>query len=211
MKKIVSLTLTLLLALSLLSACGQSGGGAGAPSEGAATGTAAIESFKTIGDAPPLNSTEDQQIAFDDVSFIYVFTLDGTHYRVTASMPADVSEAAWALDWADDDHDAKLQELVSPLEITRYENLDDMIPAQAELDVYVGKTLKDMLDDGWYNSGWNLEDMEFWMGHGPFSYTVAVEGAVENYEDFQDEDMDPLVIKSVTFSGLGNATDISED
>ena len=208
MKIILSLTLMLLLALSLLAGCGQSGSSS-ASSEGAATGTAAIESFKTIGDAPALNATDNQQYAFDEVNFIYVVTLDGTHSRVVASMPADVAKAAWDLSWEDEDHDAKLQELISPLEIIRYENLDDMIPAQAELDVYVGKTLKDMLDDGWYNSGWNLEDMEFWMGKGPFNYVVAVEGTVENYEDFQDEDMYPLVIKSVTYSGLGDATDIS--
>lgn len=212
MKKTLVWSLALLLILSLLAGCGQTGGSGGSTAaETAASGTAAIEGFKTLGDAPALGTTEGEQYAMTQGWFIYAFTLDGTHYRVIAQMPEDVYNEAFDLDWSDEDHDAKLQELISPIEIVRYENLDDMIPAQEELDVYVGKTLQDMFDEGWYNSGWNLEDMVFWMNHGPFNYAVAVEGTVENYDDFDEEDMGPLVIKSVTYEGLGDATNVAMD
>ena len=46
------------------------------------------------------------------------------------------------------------------------------------------------------------------MSHGPFAYTVVFEGTVKNAEDFEEEDIKPLVVKSVTYSGLGNATSL---
>ena len=215
MKKYLALILALAMALSLLAGCSKgitpaNNNDNNAP---AATGTAAIESFKTIGDV--LAATGDSgetQTATTEKYHVRVFKIDNTYYRVIAEAPADVSQAIFDLDYADPDHDKKLDELSSPLKIIKYENLSDMIPTQAELDKYVGKTAQDLFDDEWYSGGWNLEDMVFYMDKAPFAYEVVLEGLDSpDVENFDEEDMGPLVVKSVTFSGLGDATALELD
>ncbi len=199
----------LILALSLLVGCGETEKITRKTTTG---GTAAIESLKTIGDVMALEPDSEQTAMYNDYC-IYVFELEGTNYRVISSMPADVSEAVWALDWADVDHDRKQKELISPLEIQKYENLDDSIPTQEELDAFIGKTGEDLFDDGWYNSGWDLEQMEFWMNKGPHCCKVVFEGYVDaaDYETFEEEDIYPMIIKSIAYDGLGDATNIELD
>ena len=86
-----------------------------------------------------------------------------------------------------------------------------MIPPQEELDKYVGKTGQDLLDDGWTEGyGYNLDDMVFWLYKGPFAYDVVFESD-QKYENTDDFDVwktiAPLKIKSVTYKGLGNASE----
>ena len=210
MKKI-SLFLALVLALSLLAGCGQSGGESASDTPEAAAGTSDIDSLKTIGDVLALEGAEFRQSAAYDNVFIYVFDLDGTIYRVFAPMSDDVFTAIMDLEY-DEDHDAKFNELVSPLEIDRCENLSEQIPPQEELDKLVGKTGADLLDDGWSCSGYMLDTMEFWMDYGMFEYTVAFDGSLEMSDDFDEyEAIRPLTVKSVVYSDLGNATNLEED
>ena len=51
--------------------------------------------------------------------------------------------------------------------------------------------------------------MEFTLEHGPFAYTVVMEGDYvpnENYDFDEEADFAPLKVKSVTYSGIGDAT-----
>jgi hypothetical protein len=52
--------------------------------------------------------------------------------------------------------------------------------------------------------------MEFWLYKGPFAYTVVFESD-QKYENTDDFDLwaaiAPLTIKSVTYNGLGNASE----
>ena len=51
--------------------------------------------------------------------------------------------------------------------------------------------------------------MEFTLNHGPFAYTVFMEGDYvpnENYDFDEDADFAPLKVKSVTYCGIGDAT-----
>ena len=193
MKKI-SLFLALVLALSLLAGCGQSGGESASDTPEAAAGTSDIDSLKTIGDVLALEGAEFRQSAAYDNVFIYVFDLDGTIYRVFAPMSDDVFTA------------------IMDLEIDRCENLSEQIPPQEELDKLVGKTGADLLDDGWSCSGYMLDTMEFWMDYGLFEYKVAFDGSLEMSDDFDEyEAIRPLTVKSVEYSDLGNATNLEED
>lgn len=213
MKKTLSLLLVLVMALTLLSACGQSGGSGGnGGNADAAGGAVDIDSLNTIGDVLALNSEGSTQYALYGDYFIYAFEQDGATYQVIAEVPEDASEALWALEWDDPDHDAKLAELVGPLEIIRCTNLNDGIPSQEELDKLVGKTAGELMEDNWFSGGWNLDNMEFWMNHDTYSFTVILEGEIEkDFDEFEDEDMYPLVVKSITCDGIGDATYIELD
>ena len=213
MKKGLALVLALMLMISVLAACGQTGENSTGDTEGAqgpVSGTAAIESLETIGDAMALESAEFRQSSGETNRFVYVFGLDGTYYRVIAPMTDEEFQEFMDLDYDDPDYDAKLEKIIGPLKIETWENLSDMIPPQEELDQWVGKTGQELFDAGWTNSGWNLDEMEFWMDYGPFMYTVVMDGTVENVEDFDEEDIAPLVVKSVTYNDLGDASYIEE-
>ena len=214
MRKGLALFLTLILMISVLAGCGQTGEESSGGTDGAAgepvSGTAAIESLATIGDAMALEGAEFRQSSGQDNRFTYVFGLEGTYYRVMAPMTDEEFQAFMDLEFDDPDYDAKLEKVIGPLKIDMWENLNDMIPPQEELDQWVGKTGQELFDAGWTNSGWNLDDMEFWMDYGPFMYTVVMDGTVENVEDFDEEDIAPLVVKSVTYNDLGDASYIEE-
>lgn len=167
--------------------------------------------FTTIGDLLIFNRAHFMQESYTDNSFIYVYELNGVYYRAVASLPEDVSAQLEELDILDEDYEAREYELISPLEILHIENLSEMIPPQEEMDLWVGKTGEELFDAGWTNAGWNLDEMVFWMNYGAFQYDVVMEGEVKSPDDFGDEDINSLVVKSVVYNGqLGDATEIGE-
>jgi hypothetical protein len=102
---------------------------------------------------------------------------------------------------------------LGPIVINRIENLSEQIPPQTELDKLIGKTGKELLDDGWMTSGcYDLEDMVFNMDKGMFSYNVSFESngvKPDNTDDFIDrEAIQPLIVKSISYAGIGFATDL---
>ena len=96
------------------------------------------------------------------------------------------------------------------MEIDKLENLSDTVIPQEELDKLVGKTGEELINDGWNaGMGYNLETMEFYLNKGAFEYTVVFDGKLENSDDFDEEEaIKPLVVKSVTLNGIGDATNV---
>lgn len=205
MKKTIAMLLISLMAMSLLTGCGA--GGSSSPA--AASGAEAADTlpFQTVGDV--LSYEENRQYAYDETSFVYAFELDGTCYRAVAELTPEVSKALNELDILDESHDEKMAELVSPLEISRLDNLTEQMPSQEELDALVGKTGQELLDNGWTSGGYNLDEGEFWLNKGAYAYTVTFNETVEQTEDFDEyEAIAPLTVKSVTCTGIGDATNL---
>ena len=201
----------LLAAVILLAGCGA--GSTGSPAAGSSQGKASgqeagkdiVDNLKTIGDIKQLDDDMVREEAYFEDFYACVIDVDGTLYRLAADLPEDVSKQIWSIDFEDEDRDEKVNELLKPLEITRKDNFSELIIPQEELDKLVGKTGQDLLDDGWYSGGYNLEDMEFWMYKDPFMYTVVFEGTAEPTEDGDDNEMiKDLKVKSVTYTSLGN-------
>ena len=201
----------LLAAVILLAGCGA--GSTGSPAAGSSQGKASgqeagkdiVDNLKTIGDIKQLDDDMVREEAYFEDFYACVIDVDGTLYRLAAELPEDVSKQIWSIDFEDEDRDEKVNELLKPLEITRKDNFSELIIPQEELDKLVGKTGQDLLDDGWYSGGYNLEDMEFWMYKDPFMYTVVFEGTAEPTEDGDDNEMiKDLKVKSVTYTSLGN-------
>ncbi len=201
----------LLAAVILLAGCGA--GSTGSPAAGSSQGKASgqeagkdiVDNLKTIGDIKQLDDDMVREEAYFEDFYACVIDVDGTLYRLAAELPEDVSKQIWSIDFEDEDRDEKVNELMKSLEITRKDNFSELIIPQEELDKLVGKTGQDLLDDGWYSGGYNLENMEFWMYKDPFMYTVVFEGTAEPTEDGDDNEMiKDLKVKSVTYSSLGN-------
>lgn len=218
MKKVISILLAIVLSVTMLAACGNSGSGGGSGSgSGSASGAESavdeatvIESLTTLGDAIALESGETQTAVYDGKA-IYAFKLGDTYYRARASISPEDEQAYMDIDYMDDDYEEQQKKILSSLVIDQIDNLSLQMLSQEEFDALVGKTGQDLQDAGWTYSGHDLETMEFWMNYGTFVYTVTFDGEVPEaeYETFDDEeDTKNMVVKSVKFNGLGDATNI---
>ena len=89
-------------------------------------------------------------------------------------------------------------------------DISDMAPTQADLDAYVGKTLGDMEDDGFYNSGWTGEPETGYSFYydGPIYYCMVTpaEGTViTDMDDLSANDIRAIEIGAVEFLGISSA------
>lgn len=221
MKKIISIMLAIVLSVTMLAACGNSGnGGSGSgssPEAGSASGAdaavdeaAVIESLTTLGDAIALESSDTQTAVYDGKA-IYAFKLGDTFYRARASISPEDEQAYMDIDYMNDDYEEQQKSILSPLVIDQIDNLSLQMLDSEELDALAGKTGQELQDAGWICTGHNLDGMEFWMEYGLFVYTVVFDGIVpeSEYETFDDvEDTRTMTVKSVRFNGLGDATNI---
>ena len=217
MKKIISIMLAIVLSVTMLAACGNNSGSGSGPEDGSVSGAdaavdeaAVIESLTTLGDAIALESSDTQTAVYDGKA-IYAFKLGDSYYRAIASISPEDEQAYMDIDYMDDDYEEQQKSILSPLVIDQIDNLSLQMLSREELDALVGKTGQDLQDAGWTCSGHNLDDMEFWMEYGVFVYTVTFDGEVPEaeYETFDDEeDTRTMIVKSVRFNGLGDATNI---
>ena len=212
MKKVFVFVLSVLMVLSLFAACGKNTGNDTA----SATPASDEMPFKTIGDALAAEKDEfSEQSATYGKVFVYIFAKDGTYWRLAAELSDEEAAALSELDILDDDYEEKEKALVSPLAVTKYENLSEQMLSDDDRAALVGKTGAELLGSGWTTGmGYNLDSMEFYWEYGPFEYTVTFEKLeqLENTDDFDEETaVAQLKVTSVEFNGLGNtATDIPE-
>ena len=168
------------------------------------------DSIKTMGDVYALTKDEytEQKATYAD-KFIYAFSVDGVLYRATADLPADVSEALFALEF-DEDYEQNEMDLVKDLEVTSFENLEDQKLSQEELDALVGKTGQELFDEGWRSgSFYNTDTLEVWLEYGPFAYAMHFDGEIapEDAETFDPyEDLTDKKVLDATFADVGDAT-----
>ena len=215
MKKIFVCVLAAVVALSLFAACGKSGGENGGENGG---GESALDvtAIKTIAEAKALDGKGTETSAFSDKVYVYCFELNGSYWRLIAEMSEEESAALWALDMGDPDYDAKTDEITSKLAVTKCEDLTGQKLTDDQIASLVGKTGEALVSDGWIDGmGYNLDEMEFFLEKGAFSYTVKFEAgtALENTDDLDVlEAIKPLTIKSIEFGGFGgSATEIDEN
>ena len=109
----------------------------------------------------------------------------------------------------DEDADAKQMAFLSTLTDVEVTDISDMVPTQADLDTYVGKTMGDMEDDGFYNSGWTGEPETGYSFYydGPIYYCMVTpaEGTViEDMDDLSVNDIRAIEIGAVEFLGISS-------
>ena len=208
MKRVLSLLLVLLMAVCMLTACG---GSKDEPKEKSAG--ASVDSLKTIGDIIEA-APEDLQSAVYEDKVVYAFKMGDNFYRAIAAISKEDSDAYMKVDFADEDYQEQQNKIVAPLKIDKIEDLSDQLISQEELDKLVGKTGKELVEDGWtYNGSYFLEEMQFELNKGPFVYMFVFDGSVDE-KDYEDYDAEKgtrdMKVKSASFSALGDATNIEE-
>ncbi|MBR0509249.1 MAG: hypothetical protein IJJ85_03950 [Clostridia bacterium] len=213
MKKVFVCILAAALVLSLFAGCAKTG------EKDAETATQAaasdVASFQTIGDVLALG--EDAHVmsaTYKDV-YVCVFEHNGSVWRLFADLNEEQSNALSELDILAEDYHEKESELLTPLAVTKCENLDDQKLSEEEMKALAGKTGEELINDGWTEGNYyNLDEMEFNLEKAPFMYTVVFEAqeGLENTDDFDVlEAIKTLKVKSVGYYGIGNqATDLPE-
>ncbi len=163
-----------------------------------------LDTVKTLGD---LLGLPEVGASLTGTTYVYAFEQDGNTYRAICDVPEETAQAIFDLDFEDPDYDKKLSELIAPLPVKVIENLTENIPSQQEADQYIGKTGQELIDDGWTVHYYNLDELQFGMNHGAYSYDITFEGTVKDPENFnEDTDMGGLTVKAITCSGVGDAT-----
>lgn len=125
-------------------------------------------------------------------------------YMVTADMTAEKYEEFCNIDF--DDEDA-LHAILGSLQNVTVTDITDMVPSQAELDAYVGKTIGDLEADGFESTGWSGDPEEgysfFYDGPVYCCAVTPAEGSkVTNMDDYSANDIRALEIGAVEFQGL---------
>ncbi len=163
-----------------------------------------LDTVKTLGD---LLGLPEVGTSLTGTTYVYAFEQDDNTYRAICDVPEETAQAIFDLDFDDPDYDKKLSELIAPLSVKVIENLTENIPSQQEADQYIGKTGQELIDDGWTVYFYNLDEMQFGMNHGAYSYDITFEGTVKDPDSFnEDTDMGGLTVKTITCSGVGDAT-----
>ena len=164
----------------------------------------ALDAVTTLGE---LLGLPEVGTSFTDTALVYAFEQEGSTYRAVCDISEDVSQALFALEFDDPEYEQKRKDLIAPLPVREIENLTESIPTQEEAEAYLGKTGQELIDDGWTVSFYNLEDLNFEMNHGAYSYAVTFEGEVKDPENFDEyADMGGLTVAAISCSGVGDAT-----
>ena len=165
-----------------------------------------LDTVTTLGQ---LLGLPDVGYGFTGLTYVYAFEQDGNTYRAICDIPEETTQAIFDLDFDDPEYEKAYRELVSPLTVKAIENLTEGMPTQEEAEQYLGKTGQELMDDGWTVQFYNLEDMQFGMYYGPYSYAITFEGEVKDPENFDEyTDMGGLTVAAITCDGIGDATNV---
>lgn len=129
--------------------------------------------------------------------------------KVTIPMTAEQYEKFNGF-FEEEDGEAKQMAYLETLTGVEVADISDLAPTQADLDAYVGKTLGDMEDDGFYNSGWTGEPETGYSFYydGPIYYckvTPAEGTVIEDMDDMSANDIRAIVIGAVEFMGISSS------
>jgi hypothetical protein len=166
-----------------------------------------LDAAKTLGE---LLGLPNYGYACTEQYYAYAFEQDEHIYRAVAEISPETSQAVFDLDWDDDQYEEKLRAIIGDVPLLRIDDLTAGIPEQAELDALAGKTVGELLEDGWYCGGWNLMDNIIYMHHGFYDYIMTFDEEIEDPESFDEEDLLPLVISSVKFDQIGDPSSLDD-
>ena len=138
--------------------------------------------------------------SFGEDYYAFGFELNNVTYQALADLDAKTSQELFDLDFDDPDYNKKHNEKIAPIAIKEIINITEKIPTEKELEAYKGKTLGELMDAGWSNSGWNLEENIAYMTHEYFAFNAAFEGTWEG--EFDEDTLAKMTVKSMTYAGI---------
>lgn len=215
-----ALVAALVLALSAtpLVACGSKpstdNGDAGSSVPTTASAAVDTSSWKTLSDALA-TQTESMSSSWDTKHYVTVFKAGDSYVRVVAELTDEESKKMEAVDWSQDDVSKQIEKAAGTAKIVTAEDITAEILDQNTLNTLIGKTGKELVDDGWVFESYFMyggEQTGATMSKGNFGYNVTFDVTTPDSatEDGGASIMDAPVIE-VGFSGASNAaTELSQ-
>ena len=166
-------------------------------------------SFATVGQA--LEKADVTWSSFWDAEHCILVIQSGERIiRVVADLDRDTGDKLLAIAFSDMDPDAKAareKELIAALPVSSAEDITASPKTQAELDAAVGKTIRELENEGYeiqsYGYGGENNEVSFEMASGIFVYQFVVNETAENFEKLAEtEDFSGLTVKSASFTGM---------
>lgn len=156
------------------------------------------ELIDTLDEEEPLFyiTTEDALVAVGEK--------DGRYYQFTAPFPREEMDAFDALEF-DDDYWQKAYAILGKLVIEDCIDFTDVPLSQSELDAYVGKSVEDMVDDGFESSGWFIGeegDATLYFSKDLMAYEAqaTLPDGFDVESEFEYEDLYGATINGIRFS-----------
>ena len=212
-KIIAGVALALSLAVVPLAACNGNSTDSGSDSGAAEqSSTVDVSSWKTLADALAA-STERPGYGWDENYFVAEVHVNDNVIRVVAKSDAETLEKSYDLDFNDEDYDAKFDEIVSGLEIVSAEDITAKRLTEADMAALVGKTGKELTDDGFTFEYYDMYGIEnscsALMSKDYFSYSVSFDVTVseDQTEDGGEAIMDAKVTDVQCVGTSNDATD----
>ena len=162
--------------------------------------------FKTLADVLTIEMDAFHSSIIEDL-YVIAFAANGAYYRVEASCTPEIQEQLDAIDFFDEEREAKELALLGPLPVTRVGDITACLPAQEELNALVGMTGQELVDMGFEQGmGYNFWDKaEFYLTKDLFEYHVYFTEKVPEMEDYDaviDEILASLTVEKVEVFGL---------
>ena len=204
MKKYTAILLTIVMMLAL-AACGSSSGGSTA-AQNTGSNTAAeaggASEYKTFSDVFALESDDILQSIGED-KIVYVVTVDGVSTRYEGASTEEIYKAVEAIPFDDENREAKIQEIVGPVQITRADVLP-AAPSEEEVGALVGKTGQELMDAGYVftAASVNGEDTTVTAVKDYGSYMFDFDGAVDEEGTAWMDEVAKLTSTSAYYAGI---------
>lgn len=165
-----------------------------------------VANLKTFADCLALGTV--QTASWDDSHYIAVIDANGAPLRVVADITPEISEQISSVDFSKDDHDAQLAKVLEPLAVASAEDLSVGVPAQADLDAFVGKTGQDVFDAGYEFSTYFMYGGEQTIAtfeQGNYAINVTFDGTVPESQTSDGGDaVKSLPVEEVEYAGVSD-------
>ena len=150
--------------------------------------------YKTFEDIiKTVNEEEDLMYLFYEKQLIVIDSVNGKHYQFSTVVDDETYNAYNELDVMEDDYQQKVYPLIENIEIEDCIDFTDAVLTKEELDAYIGKTIGDMVNDGFEVSGYSFyeESNTVYTNKDLLGYKVdvALEEGFDPDSEFEYEDL----------------------
>lgn len=152
-----------------------------------------------------LGENEDLNYTIYNDRLLVITQKDGRWLQLVAQFSEEDMAEVDALDVFADDYDTKKLEIVRRQTFNDCVDFTDALPAQEELDGFVGKTVGDVVNAGYEGNGWGISEEE---SHASFEKELMEYDAKitlpEGFDadaEFEFDDLSDAVIEEMHFTG----------